>query len=482
MIAANLVVNPIIDELCRWDSPGGTESLFLSAATVRELRAKAIEAFLSLPRRGVETGGLLFGNQRDGRLFIQGFEEIPCEHRYGPSFALSNDDRARLTDRLARDSSPAVIGVYRSYTGRDAELDDGDLTLIHEHFPTGQFVFLLLQPVNAQACIAGFRLFRDGEVLAEPSYAPALFDPDNWNTEPPLVVQAEPAAEPEPESAPEAVIPPEAPEPAELRAPKPLLPPPYRTFPMEEIAPPVPPRARVRWWVPVALCLMGGIGGAAIYELWAISRQPRWVELYLDAKPAADAQALAVTWDAAAARSTGATHALLGVNDGSVHRDIPLSTAQLQLGRYLYAPANRELELRLVLYGNGPALSGGSLRLEPAPSLAAAAAPPSMNSAPANAAPPTAAAEPRSTGTRKAVHEVQPSIPAGIRARLNGTVDIPVTVKISPKGLVTSAYAPSVPDGIRAYLSHEAVRAAHLWRFAPSSGSSEKTIYFTFAP
>ena len=479
-------MNPIIDELCRWDSPGGTESLFLSAGTVRELRAKAIEAFLSLPRRGVETGGLLFGNQRDGRLFIQGFEEIPCEHRYGPSFALSKDDRARLTERLARDSSPTVIGVYRSYTGRDAELDDGDLTLIHEHFPTGQFVFLLLQPVNAQACIAGFRLFRDGELLAEPEYAPALFDPDHWNTEPPLVVQAEAGeakseAEAELEPTPEAVIPHEAAEPAELPAPKPLLPPPYRTFPIEETVPPVPQRSRVRWWVPVALCLMGGVGGAATYELWAISRQPRWVELYLDAKPAADAQALAVTWDAAAARSTGATHALLGVNDGGVHRDIPLSTAQLQLGRYLYTPANRELELRLVLYGNGPALSGGSLRLTPAPVLAAAA-PPSVNSAPVNAAPPPAAPEPRSTGPRSAIHEVRPSIPAGIRARLNGTVDIPVTVKISPKGVVTSAYAPSVPDGIRAYLSHEAVRAAHLWRFAPSGGSSEKTIYFTFAP
>ena len=70
--------------------------MFLSATTVRELRAKAIQAFLSLPRRGVETGGLLFGSQRDGQLFIQRFEEVACEHRYGPSFALSNDDRARL--------------------------------------------------------------------------------------------------------------------------------------------------------------------------------------------------------------------------------------------------------------------------------------------------------------------------------------------------------------------------------------------------
>ena len=450
--------------------------VFLSASTIRELRAKAIQAFLSLPRRGVETGGLLFGSRRDGQLLIQGFEEIACEHRYGPSFALSNDDRARLAERLARASSPPVIGIYRSYTGRDAELDDGDLTLIREHFSTGQFVFLLLQPINAQACIGGFRLVRDGELQAEPPYAPALFDPDHWNTDSPVVAQVEA----------EAVMPPEVPEPSEPPAPAPpLLPRPYRTLPIDAAAPLPQQSSRVHWWVTVALCLTGGIGGAALYELWAISRQPRWVDLYLDAKPAAETQALAVTWDAATARSTGATHALLGVNDGAVHRDIPLSTAQLQLGRYVYTPTNRELELRLVLYGNGPALSGGSLRLTPAPSPTAVPLP--ANTAPASAAlpaaaPPEPAPVPKSTVPRPAIHEVQPSIPAGIRARLNGSLEIPVTVKINRRGLVTYAFAPPAPDGIQAYLSHEAVRAAHRWRFAPGSAASEKTIYFTFAP
>ncbi len=225
---------------------------------------------------------------------------------------------------------------------------------------------------------------------------------------------------------------------------------------------------------------MGGIGGAALYELWAISRQPRWVELYLDAKPSADAQALVVTWDGAASKTIGATHALLGVNDGTVHRDIPLTTAQLQLGRYLYTAANPELEVRLVLYGNGPALSGGTLRLAPAPHLAAAAPP--VNAVTSAPSQPEPAPEPKATGPRTPVHEVQPSIPAGIRARLNGNLEIPVTVKINARGQVTSAFAAPAADGLKAYLSHEAVRAAHLWRFAPGSSPSEKTISFTFAP
>ena len=465
-------MNPIIDEVCRWDAPGGTGSLFLSASTVRDLRAKAIQAFLSLPRRGVETGGLLFGSQKDGQLFVQGFEPVPCEHRYGPSFALSKDDQARLTERLGRPGLPPVIGFYRSYTGRNPEIDDGELTLLRENFPHGPFVFLLLQPVNAEACTAGFRLCQDGEPLAEPPYVAVPFDPDHWNADAPAA--AEVAEVPEAAEVPDPPVPPR----------RPVLPPPYRALPIEAAAPPpaaLPqPRSPIRWWVPVLLCLMGGIGGAALYELWAISRQPRWVELYLDAKPAADAQALVVTWDAAASKTIGATHALLGVNDGPVHRDIPLTGAQLQLGRYLYTPANPELELRLVLYGNGPALSGGTLRLTPAARLAAA--PPPVNTVPPAPAQPEPSPASKATGARTPTHEVQPSIPAGIRARLNGNLEIPVTVKINARGQVTSAFAPPAADGIKAYLSHEAVRAAHQWRFAPGGSPSEKTISFTFTP
>ncbi len=451
-------MHPIIDEVCRWDAPGGTGSLLLSASTVRDLRAKAIQAFLSLPRRGVETGGLLFGSQQDGQLFIQGFEPIPCEHRYGPSFTLSDDDRTRLKEILGRSGLPPVIGFYRSYTGRKAEIEEGELTLLRENFPQGPFVFLQLQPVNAQACTAGFRLCQDGELLAEPPYVAVPFDPDHWNADAPA-----------------------APKP-------PVLPPPYRARPMEASAPPpaASPQQRSprRWWGPLLLCLIGGIGGiggSALYELGALSRQPRWVELYLDAKPAADAQALAVTWDAAASKTIGATHALLGVNDGPVHRDIPLSEAQLQLGRYLYTPANPELELRLVLYGNGPALSGGTLRLAPAAPLAAAAPTPvnTVPPAPVKAEPAPAT---KAAGPRTPIHEVQPSIPAGIRARLNGNVEIPVTVKINVRGQVTGAFAPPVADGLKAYLSHEAVRAAYQWRFVSGGSPSEKTISFTFTP
>ena len=156
--------------------------------------------------------------------------------------------------------------------------------------------------------------------------------------------------------------------PAPLREP-PRLPPSYRTRMMEAASaqPVVSEPGRTRWWLPIAICLLGGVGGAAIYELWTLARQPRWVELSLSAKPAVEAGMLAITWDASAPRAAGATHGLLGITDAGTHRDIALSREQLQTGQYDYKPASQDLDVRLLLYGNGPAVSGSALRLLPAP-------------------------------------------------------------------------------------------------------------------
>jgi TonB family protein len=239
---------------------------------------------------------------------------------------------------------------------------------------------------------------------------------------------------------------------------------------------------------------LAAVGGAGVYELWVLASQPRWVELQLDAKPSADGRSLAITWDAAAPKSVGATHALLGITDGSENRDVPLSQAEVQLGRYLYTPAHPDLGVRLILYGKGPALSGSALRLAPSPSLvhtaAAPVGPAAASSAPGPVAPPpvvpaTAAPQPPAS-PRRPVHEVQPRISAGIRARLRDRVEIPVDVKIDAKGRVTAASTASSADGLRRYLGAEAVKAARQWRFtaarAGTAPTAEKTISFSFAP
>src|SRR5437868_9060594 len=107
---------------CRWDAPGGRPSVIFDRDVLQELRSRVIEAFLSLPKRGVEVGGFLLGRIETAEpltIRIDGFEPVLCEHRHGPSYVLSDTDRAQLEDALARrksGSNPRVIGFYRSYT------------------------------------------------------------------------------------------------------------------------------------------------------------------------------------------------------------------------------------------------------------------------------------------------------------------------------------------------------------------------------
>src|SRR5690349_6801119 len=69
-------------------APDGT-AVLLAASAVKSLRMRTIEAFTSLPRRGMEIGGLLYGEASPGETRIHAFEEVACEHRYGPSYTLS---------------------------------------------------------------------------------------------------------------------------------------------------------------------------------------------------------------------------------------------------------------------------------------------------------------------------------------------------------------------------------------------------------
>src|SRR5216683_7025306 len=143
---------------CPWPEEG--RRVLLSASLVGELRARAIEGFVSLPKRGVEIGGILFGHVRSENVQIEGFEEVPCEHRYGPSYALSDADRQGLSALLAQRRSGGslpVIGFFRSFTSREPLIEAADEEFVREHFPQGDFLFLMLQPLSPQNCVASLR-------------------------------------------------------------------------------------------------------------------------------------------------------------------------------------------------------------------------------------------------------------------------------------------------------------------------------------
>jgi hypothetical protein len=470
---------------------------------VRELRMRAIEGLLALPRRGIEVGGVLFGETTSTGLRLTAFEEVPCEHLYGPSYALSEADRTKLkellSERAARDVQ--VVGFFRSFTSREPVVEAADEQLVREHFPTGFFVFLMLQPRSADNCVASLRFMCDGRLLPESDDLPVVFDPRRMPVvEPPsqhgAILQSEPAPEPEPE-------------PVRMETPARMEMPPRMETPVQAEAPPavrrelparpwtampLPSEDRpkpIRWKMVALICLLSLLGGAMAAKLWIAARAEQWTELHLDARPRGDA--LEVTWDASAPRALDATKGLLAVTDGGKRIDIPLTPAQLRTGKYAYVPSHPDVALRLILYSQGRGAAGDAVRVAMAPPVGEADRSPAVAvsrvpSSPTKAAAPharaAAAAVPPS-----AVHEVQPNIPAGIRSRISSEIVIPVEVQIDERGQVVRAQAKSRSAGsVERYLSAQAQKAAREWRFTPArSGAGEpvpgsKTIRFVFTP
>jgi hypothetical protein len=124
-----------------------------------------MDAFFAIPRGGLEIGGVLFGQYREGSLRIEAFRMLECEHATGPSFTLSEADRVRLRDLL--DSAVAEgllpVGWFRSRTRSEISLSDGDIVLNNKYFGEPWQVVLVLRPEVTRPMRAGF-FFREGEV------------------------------------------------------------------------------------------------------------------------------------------------------------------------------------------------------------------------------------------------------------------------------------------------------------------------------
>lgn len=471
--------------LCRWDAPDGARVVLLSSNLLEELRHRAIQAYLSLPKRGVEIGGLLLGDVRqDGSIAFQidGSEVIPCEYRFGPKYQLSETDYSRLSKRLAqhqRDGSEPVIGLYRSYTGREAALDQTDLELLRNVFPHPHLVSLLLQPISAEKCMARFQFGRDGEVTADRPYAPFLFEPGQLKVE----AQADPKP---PEAAPAAAGPTARllEPPVESPRPVPILPAPYlaRRGQWQEGNTTRAPR-KSRIWLRVILCVLAAIAAALVYGFWTLERQPHWAPMGLDAK--ASGRELLLIWDSAAPVIQQASRGVMSVTDGPAQNQIPLTAAQLRGGKLSYFPSNTNVLFRFLVYDTRNRASVDSLRVanlltEPTPAPKPVAPQP----------PPTTLPDDTAPGGTPAVarREVQPDVPAGIRARVRVRTVVSVQLHINASGRVTGAAAKGAGHGLDRYLADQAVKAGRHWSFVPAHSrngraiASVKTVEFVFLP
>ena len=106
-----------------------------------------------MPRRRPEVGGILLGTitvEETITVRIEACLAIPCEHLFGPSYTLSEDEKQTLRHAVMQHSigdetDMRVVGFYRTHTRRGLALDSDDMQLA-DLFPEGADLALLIKP------------------------------------------------------------------------------------------------------------------------------------------------------------------------------------------------------------------------------------------------------------------------------------------------------------------------------------------------
>src|SRR5690242_13793001 len=90
----------------------------LNLDVMERLSAVIRDGFKAVPRRGLEVGGLLLGRVDGDCVVVDDFLPVDSEHQQGPSWLLSEKDKAFLASEISRvqgdEGGPRVLGIYRS--------------------------------------------------------------------------------------------------------------------------------------------------------------------------------------------------------------------------------------------------------------------------------------------------------------------------------------------------------------------------------
>jgi hypothetical protein len=314
----------------------------LNADVVNQLNAAVVEGFKLVPRRGLEVGGLLLGRVEHGCVIVEDFEAVDSEHRRGPSWLLSDNDRKLLAEAVARanaaDRVTRVVGLYRSQTRAGFAPAEEDVALMSEHCVDARRVFLLVKP---DAIGSSTAMFRAGDGLRASSEV--------------FPFRARPAA-------------------AQARPPRVLAPPPVPKLQTARVlegfeagAPaagsgmrqklPAQPHAARRLVARAALIagmiLCGGAGGYELAKLWTKAPPPRPEPQ--SSTPIAlhatwNGSSLDLDWDRNAPQIRQAKSAVLWIDDGTKHRRLALGSDELLQGSILYWPQSSDVAFHLELF------------------------------------------------------------------------------------------------------------------------------------
>jgi proteasome lid subunit RPN8/RPN11/ketosteroid isomerase-like protein len=183
-----------------WQAPGAPQ-IAIRRRVMDGIHREVSEIFAAVPHRGAETGGILLGRREGGEIVVEDFEPVPTEHRFGPSYRLSDTDHQLLLETLdwfrgGAQPGLRVLGFYRSHTLPDFGLSDEDRELMRAHFPEPEDLVLLIKPSRTGACVADFFIRRHGRT--DEAYVPMPFPFAGEAAAPPPAAAAESQPEPAP--------------------------------------------------------------------------------------------------------------------------------------------------------------------------------------------------------------------------------------------------------------------------------------------
>jgi len=398
-------------EYYRWEEVDRGIRIYMHSGMADRLQAEVAGGAGGGPVDGTETGGILLGRAEQDRgrpvVVIDDFVPVPCSHRGGPLYDLSDEDTVNLEAALLRTAlaecespdAPSVVGYYRSHFRDGLSLSSADLQTIDSYFQAPASVFLLVKAVaGSKACTAGFFFWEDGRIQSEfsslegalgrtPSLPPPPAAPgaepdrettgsaplnDGLNEDLPAVRKAappQPSAAPVPEVAPPALQPMVVAADPDWDVAGPV--------PAPRAAPPAQPGKTPRVWPGLLLrgatILIASVALAISVVTYLGAPQPPRGEA-ADSLPAASMLGLQVErtppdllviWNRNAREIVAARRATLTIHDGGVQKTWDLDKTRLALGSHLYTPVTEDIQIQLeVVYGDDGSLSQ-SIRVPP---------------------------------------------------------------------------------------------------------------------
>ena len=335
---------------------------------VDRILLEVMRGFGAVPKRGAEVGGILLGTAEvlGGQIVVkvEDFEAVECDHASGPSYILSDEDRAAFVESMNRwrrgaDRRIYAVGYYRGHTRDGVCLAAEDLAVLEELFPEPTAIAMVIKPYATKVSIAGIFFREDGQFKADASHLEFPFRRKELGggasgmdrltsaarfgqqrvTEDPRLRFRDTVAKNE-----ETLAPAEA-----ARAPE------YSATPTPSAEPPKGKGVRGGWvWIPLSFIFM--LLGVVVGFQIALSMRPKqpanpWLEAWdmtLQVKRAGEE--LAVTWDPLAPAVRNASRGALIIQSREETRTIDLRGPQLQGGSVIYRGVPERVVFRLEVY------------------------------------------------------------------------------------------------------------------------------------